>query len=217
MIDNISNANTLDKISQGIMGGAMWSTSNAWLGCEAFVKNRLLLTYTVDNTVENTARCYALPGSPEYATDPCCNATLLFSECCLPRTIPITTQRFVPLPDYVTTECRSDECSMQAATEYAQVANSLQDSRVGCDAVADSVSQDAGFKDTQIDECFARYTATCNSDIDCPADSHCNRTSGNCAFPSSDVITRCAVQAMSSELKVLHVCPPGQKSHKPSV
>lgn len=203
MIDNVSNAKTLDEISQGIMGGSMWSTSDAWLGCEAYVKNRLMLQYNVSNTIASTTRCYALPGTPDYAVDPCCNATLLFSECCVPRTIPVSTRQLIPLETYIASGCRSEDCSMQAATEFAQVSNSLQDSRVGCDAVADSVSQDPGFKDTQISACLAKYTAACLGDADCPSDSSCNLLTGSCAYPSSDlVIAQCAVAGLSSELKV---------------
>lgn len=203
MIDNVSNAKTLDEISQGIMGGAMWSTSNAWLGCEAYIKNNLMLQYNVNNTVASTTRCYAPPGSSEYAIDPCCNATLLFSECCVPRTILITTQRLIPLLDYVIADCLNDECSIQAATEYAQVSNTLRDSLIGCDAVADSVTQDSGYRDTQIADCLARYTATCLGDADCPDDSSCNFLIGSCVYPSSDlVIAQCAIAGLSPELRV---------------
>lgn len=45
----------------------------AWASCKTYVRSFLNNTTTNSTVVSNTTRCWAEPGSTEYATDPCCN------------------------------------------------------------------------------------------------------------------------------------------------
>lgn len=156
MIQSLGTAVTVDEIAQFVMGGAMYSASDAWLGCTAFIQQNLMLAYPIPTSLMNTTRCFAVPGSMEFMMDPCCNASLLYDSCCMPRPVSISTTHLIPLEDLIYSHCNSPECSLQASTEYAQVANSLQDSTVGCTAIASEVAGAPGFTDQQLASCIMR-------------------------------------------------------------
>ena len=66
-----------------------------------------------------TTRCYAAPGTTEYATDPCCSQDRTWQQCCLPR--PVFASNSGPNENLLQTQCATPACSSQVAITYAEV------------------------------------------------------------------------------------------------
>jgi len=41
----------------------------------------------IADTLDDTRRCTFESGTTEYAQDPCCNSSLLYEQCCVPRDV----------------------------------------------------------------------------------------------------------------------------------
>ena len=119
-----------------------------------FVQSQLVSVYEYYTAVTGTTRCLATAGSMDYMSDPCCNVTLQYDQCCAPRTVNTLFRGSSPNQDAVLSMCQTGQCSLQSVSEFAQVQASLGDSRLGCDAVVNSVTSDPGFSNTQISRCL---------------------------------------------------------------
>jgi hypothetical protein len=127
--------------------------SSAWFSCEKFARS-LVVSKDQEREIESTACFFANSSSPEWKglnflyfffipyvsycfcfqfpqADPCCNAALLSSQCCLPRgenvTIACLTEVDQPA---LKQECQSPECLESYLTELMVLSeNSLTCSR----------------------------------------------------------------------------------------
>lgn len=60
--------------------------SSAWTDCQAVLEAAMTSGLAAID-VANSIDCAAKAGTLEFATDPCCNKTLSFTQCCAPRTV----------------------------------------------------------------------------------------------------------------------------------
>ncbi|GAM29115.1 hypothetical protein SAMD00019534_122910 [Acytostelium subglobosum LB1] len=89
-----------------------------WYGCMSNAND--LLKMEVLDKVELTTMCTLKPNDPKYLTDPCCDTSLQFSQCCIPRNITIPTLSIVGTKEAsVKQQCSSYSCTTSVLDEYS--------------------------------------------------------------------------------------------------
>lgn len=96
----------------GVGSSILWSRCKR--AADQFVISNQFVT--VNSTV-----CYASPGTEEYYSDPCCNPSQTWQQCCIPRAV--ATRVLTPSDASLTSECATPDCSSQVASTYAEVSS----------------------------------------------------------------------------------------------
>lgn len=88
-INSLSSAVNRADLETSTWLVASFLARDAWLGCEQMARG--LFTYGDVTAVVNTGgACLVDASDPSWATDPCCNLMLSFTQCCVARNVLIT-------------------------------------------------------------------------------------------------------------------------------
>ena len=142
---------------------------DGWIDCQDFVQGQLLTVTQLNLTTDNTKIC------PVYSDDdPCCNPSLAWNECCVPRSLEFQLDLTSQVIDAFDDVCQLPQCSLPILQSYVQ--GSLTDTVGGCEpSVLESPSQVT----TQAISAFAKCLKAsfgndfegmaCYSDSECPS------------------------------------------------
>lgn len=96
------------------------NASNSWNACMGDLLSTLFSPIDETTFIESTT-CVSLPGSPEYATDPCCNFTLAWqAQCCATHPQAISAKPAMVNHASISAQCRTADCSAEILTNAAQ-------------------------------------------------------------------------------------------------
>lgn len=142
-----------------------------WIDCREYVDHELLQIKTVHLTADHTKIC------PEYSEhDPCCNPSLAWNECCIPRSLEFELEiSSDPVADF-NQQCQQSQCSLPILQSYVE--GNLIDAAGGCEPTS---LQTPSQVTTQAISAFARCLEAsfgndfegiaCHTDGECPSDS----------------------------------------------
>eukprot|EP01124_Arcella_intermedia_P030023 TRINITY_DN6475_c0_g1_i1.p1 TRINITY_DN6475_c0_g1~~TRINITY_DN6475_c0_g1_i1.p1 ORF type:complete len:1622 (+),score=112.25 TRINITY_DN6475_c0_g1_i1:41-4906(+) len=136
-----------------------------WMNCLTSMQNTLLNAHLLTTTFV-TKQCQQEKGTPEYTHDPCCNFTLLATQCCGYSSFNTTRAT------YITSDARSAaSCSADGLTYAQTFLKTYVESQTASEKCIDDVldvnpSTVAGIYDTCYGQLMSSY---CYSDYDCIA------------------------------------------------
>jgi hypothetical protein len=185
-IQGISDPDTLPSLqtfTYSTQQAASYVLSDAWVACETFAREELLVARNQTLSKESYACLYA-PGSAQYLASPCCNAALAVTQCCAPQNVSYLALAYSPNMAKLESSCTFSRCGAISAQDYAAL--------IEQDVVLDGCGSDlaATFKTlsaeaTAIPTCLAKsFGQRCAADSDCDASSWCG-ANGFCALPCS--------------------------------
>ncbi|GAM25371.1 hypothetical protein SAMD00019534_085460 [Acytostelium subglobosum LB1] len=172
---------TLTKLTRARYMIDMFMFRDAWLVCQNQADQMFELTEA--DLVINTTSCnYTLP----YQTDPCCNFTISFFQCCQQRLATVPSKGFQIDKARVQSKCSSPQCTESLISDY--FANWLEVDSGKC-AILKTTAMEYAVTEYNLmflktmAQCKAVYdNVRCSRDADCP-DSPCNVVTRQCETP----------------------------------
>jgi hypothetical protein len=167
------------------------SLSLDWLGCDSFSRSLLKSSGTAKEFASSD--CFAVPETPEYLNDPCCNTEyadicisllhsrfsprilvcrLLKTQCCAPRLIVSDVASLAASPEAIANAgCLADRCASDSAARFGAVAAaSVSQLQQSCDWV-DQLSEYRAQRDAQnlYQNCVSKLIGQdCRAPYQCP-------------------------------------------------
>ncbi|KAK5582123.1 hypothetical protein RB653_003706 [Dictyostelium firmibasis] len=133
-----------------------------WVGCSNQASS-LLNTQIVSKNVTTTSCPYGL-SNKDKSIDPCCNGSLSFFQCCIPKISPVSTIEFInTLDDKIEDQCSSFECTQSVLSEYYKSLSTSDD----C-TVPDYITRDLKLSVVEtVRTCKVPNKILCDNDNDC--------------------------------------------------
>jgi len=180
--DKLFSTTDFVKVNSLIFKIDTLTLSDAWTSCSSSA-NSLLETSTRIVNMSTTICPYKI-SDPLYSTDPCCNTSSTFFQCCTPRILPVNVSSFVGLHrDLINNQCMSPDCTSSILDEYYNSLSVVQD----CD-VTGFVSTNSQLETRNVlRECKKKLVLpSCNYDSDCNG-YQCDLFSRTCIIPPVDI------------------------------
>jgi hypothetical protein len=183
---------------------ASFETLGAWQGCRNLVE-KFLDFGTKDVALSGVTDCMFPYGSAAFATSPCCNQTLQFSQCCASQTVTAT----VPMLNQIRSADVQAQCIQSgrivAVLRDFITARLAQEeasrSKRGGD-MGDVFQRYMSFMDTCQNDIFNKR---CQTDADCPYSNRCDdQGSSRCTVEptqASFALAKCYIQNMDPDLR----------------
>lgn len=174
--------------------------SKEYRACQSFVNSLLTFNASASAKFSSSSSCFAAVGSVAFATDPCCNQTLAFTQCCAVRDVsfPIGEPSLVNT-NAVNSACGAAICSTKALQNYmqTQAASSLPKA---CDLIQREYDTEISSTDLVqfVYDCQLSTVGANLRGLPCANNSQCSSgtcTKGRCTF-STDAIINCLVDRM---------------------
>ncbi|KAF2075202.1 hypothetical protein CYY_003507 [Polysphondylium violaceum] len=209
--DKLFSTTDFVKVNSLIFKIDTLTLSDAWTACSSSA-NSLLETSTRVFNMSTTICPYKI-SDPLYSTDPCCNTSSTFFQCCTPRTLPVNVSTFVGLHrDLINNQCMSPDCTSSILDEYYNSLSVVQD----CD-VTGYVSTNSQLETRNIlRECKKLLVLpSCNFDSEC-GNYKCDLFSRTCMIPPVD-IDKIYLQCVFSNLPTRYIFSIIQKYQLPQI
>ncbi|KYQ90980.1 hypothetical protein DLAC_07869 [Tieghemostelium lacteum] len=155
--------------------------TDEWVSCQNQASS--LLNSNTTSVEKLTTFCPYSNSDPRFDLDPCCNSSLTFFHCCVPRLLSVDQTDFIGVrEDLVNDQCSSSECTISVLDEYQNSLSSTSD----CDVPGFLPDQTNIEMISILRECKGVLKSLpCNSDADCGTNGYtCDLFSRLCLIPA---------------------------------
>ncbi|KYQ91786.1 putative transmembrane protein [Tieghemostelium lacteum] len=214
-INSLQKADSLAVLGFRSFGSSVLSNSDTWLVGLELIQNYIDLTNAQKPSTFSTDLCGKSLNNPSYSTDPCCNSTLLWTQCCADRDLtiysPILTrsQQFTPL----LSDCKNPQKANETLLNLISTVASSQNPISGCTSTYFNSVKKSLLSEltTFISDCevaiygIHKSGYPCERNSDCVSN-NCNSVIKSCEYPDdqdqlNDLFITCHVLKMSSFVK----------------
>lgn len=195
IIEQMSTLTDYDLLALQHVRLNILAMSDDILACDSLL-SELATTTTTTREAEVPGACFAIPGTPAWASDPCCNTSLAVDTCCSLTNISIASLSYSDeQTSAVNSMCSNPACATHAVSSFISAESSIGNSNTGCSSQflasaspelttrlqsAPSKCQDALLMDSL-------YGTACLVDADCAGVGICDLLTMRCNHTLNDV------------------------------
>eukprot|EP01133_Synstelium_polycarpum_P016970 gene16970-20188_t len=174
----------------------VFTLRDSWVGCNNRANS--LLEIETKSVTTLTTNCPYASTDVEFSTDPCCNSTMTFFQCCTPRLVTVNTSSFIGVhKDLVSQQCSSYDCTVSLLSDYY---TSIADVS-SCMMPAEETNQAQLEITNNLRACKSVYDRIdCTTSKDCDG-APCNMFTRRCEPPFAELdrkYLRCTLRNMSA-------------------
>ncbi|KYQ90264.1 hypothetical protein DLAC_08867 [Tieghemostelium lacteum] len=173
--DTLFSTTDFTKLNSVVFKINTLTMTDEWVSCQNQASS--LLSVNTQNVEKMTTFCPYASTDSRFATDPCCNSSLTFFQCCVPRLMSVEQTDYIGVrDDLVEDQCHSTDCTISVLDEYKASLSTTSD----C-SVPGYVLEESQLEMRQV----LRQCKSVISPSPCDSDSDCSSTDSKC-----DLFTR---------------------------